>query len=482
MPDLSDDDLRALIEALAIEPPRAAPPLYGENTKQRIQEAIRKLPSTLRKKTLIFSPSAPVPTATLCTIHKRLNHDIIGHIFRLIQREVEDHLEIITQRYPGYPESLPPRALELVRDLQSLRGMWRNLGASRRDPPFQQNQCEACMVSRVIADQNALRNLRAALLSRTRERCSYRPPPKLSRFVEAALYNRHGELIQSLIPESKELSAELKRARKDAARRKSRRHSRRCDGTKCEPREASQLVFDHQLLHTPSDESPSKLTPSLNTKRRPSSQTVNFCLVPETIPYTVPSFELARKYQEEQEFEEQRKLQELQEALVYEIINAYLGSRTSSIATTTALTLNSRTSSCISPTSKARTDLPSRTRSDSLIPELSDWEDDWDERPITIQPGSPAVSQLMNQIGNMVVRSEGWAEPEPPSFRRAIEIVTPPSLNQSTASEYSEREADRSGWYPSDEESDAETIIDLRKGSEATTWSMFTDETDLSGI
>ncbi|KAL4900917.1 hypothetical protein BDW74DRAFT_88708 [Aspergillus multicolor] len=478
MSGLSEDDSQALIAALVIEPPRAAPPLYGETTKQRIQEAIKKLSPTLRKKTLIFSPSTPVPAATLCTIHKRLNHDIIGHIFRLIQREVEDHQDTITQWYHGYPESLPPVVLELVLSLQSLQGMWRGHDDSRRGHPFQQNKCEACMISRVIADRNALRDLRAALLARTRERYSYRPPPKLSRFVDAALYHRHGESLQSIIPESKELSSRLKRARKDAAHRKSRQHSRKCNVTKCEPRETSRPAFDDHPLYTPSNVSPTMLSPSLNTKRRPSSQTIKFCLFPETIPEDVPSFELVRKYQEEQGFEDERKTQEYQEALIYEILNAY-GPRPSSAATTT-LTSNSRTSSCISPKSMARTGLLRRYRSDSVIPELSDWEDDWDERSIAVQPGSRAASQLRSQIGSMLVRDEDLAELESGSYRRGIPIVSPPSSDQSMTSEYS-REVDQSGWYPSVDESDPETMSDLRKGSEATTWSMFTDQTDLTG-
>ncbi|KAL4999125.1 hypothetical protein BDV10DRAFT_200779 [Aspergillus recurvatus] len=403
VPDLRQADLQALIEVLAIEPPRPASPLYGENTKQQIQESIKKLPSSLRKKSLIFSSSASVPAATLCTTHKRLDQYIIGHIFRLIQREVEDHLDIITKRHPGYPESLQYHVLKIVRNLQSLRGLWWDLQSSRNPPidpvPFQQNKCEACMISRAIASPGALRDLRTALLSRTRERCSYRPPPKLSRFIDGALYHCHDKSLRLLIQSSTQLSSDLKRARKDAVRRTSRQHSWRCDGSKCESHLPSKIVPNRRLISKPAEElsesSPTNLNLDFDPSRRPSSQTIKFCLVPET----VSPFELAKKLQEEQEDDEQRKIQDL---LMQEIISVY-GPFRSSPEIAAPLNPNSRYLSYSSTTPRYSSNSMNYSPRESLLSDPSDWEYNWDERSITINPGGPVLDQLIDQIGSLLV-------------------------------------------------------------------------------
>ncbi|KAL6230929.1 hypothetical protein BDW75DRAFT_244382 [Aspergillus navahoensis] len=478
VPDLKQAELQALIKVLAIEPPRPTPPLYGENTKQQIREAVSKLPLALRKRSLIFSPSSSVAVATLCTTHKRLNQYIIGHIFRLIQREVEDHLDIIIERYPGYPENLQSHVFKIVRNLQSLRGLWWDLQSSRKAPinpiPFQQNKCEACMISRAIASPEALRDLRTALLSRTRERCSYRPPPKLSRFVDGALYHRHGKSLQSLIQSSTKLSSDLKRARKDAARRTSRQHSRRCDGTKCEPRLPSRTVSDRQLISKPPEEpsgsSPTTLNPNFDPNRRPSSQTIKFCLVTETVS---PS-ELAKKLQEEHEDEEQHKIQDL---LIQEILSAY-GPLRSSLRVTASLNLNSRYLSYISTTPRYSSNSTNYSPRESLS-DLPIWEDDWDERSIAINPGSPVVDQLIDQIGSLLIDNAGGDEPESGRSSRKISIVSPPMPYKMTLNDYLERGAEQSGWYDSDESS-AQTVTDPRKSSGTTTWSMILDKSQQS--
>ncbi|KAL4745404.1 hypothetical protein BDW72DRAFT_208242 [Aspergillus terricola var. indicus] len=402
LPNLSQADLQALIEVLAIEPPRPAPPLYGESTERQIQEAVNSLPPVLRKRPLIFSSPTSVPAATLCITHKRLNQYIIGHIFRLIQREVEDHLDAITQRYPGYPESLQSHVFSIVRNLQSLRGLWWDL-ASCRSPPidpilFQQNKCEACMISRIISSPGALQDLRTAVLSRTRERCSCRLPPKLTRFVDGVLYYHHGKSLLPLIQYSTKLSSDLKRARKDAARRTSRQHSRRCNDTMCEPRLPSRIVPDHQLTDKPPEElpesAPTSLSPNLDSDPRDSSQTVKSWLVPETVSL----FELETKLKEDQVDEEQRRIQDL---LIQEILSAYGPFRTS-MQVAAPLNLDSQYLSDVFTNqgndSNSTNYIPRKSLSD-----LSDWEDDWDGRSITINSGSPAVDQLITQIGSLLL-------------------------------------------------------------------------------
>ncbi|KAL3433732.1 hypothetical protein BDV09DRAFT_196533 [Aspergillus tetrazonus] len=457
LPNLSRADLQALIEVLAIEPPQPGPPLYGENIKQQIQEAANKLRPALRKRPLIFSSSTPAPAATLCITHKRLNQYIISHIFRLIQREVEDHLDVITQRYPGYPDSLESHVLNIVRNLQSLRGLWWDHASSRRPPidpvPFQQNKCEACIISRIIVSPGALQDLRAALLSRTRERCSYRLPPKLTRFVDGALYYRHGKSLLPLIQYSTKLSSDLKQARKDAARRTTRQHSRRCDGTKCEPRLPSRIVTDHQLISKPPEE-PSgsaltSLSPNFESGGRESPQTIKLWLVPET----VPPFEPEKKIKEDQEDEDQRILQDL---LIQEILSAYGPFRTS-MEVAASLNLDSRDISDATATEgydiNSTNYVPRKSSSN-----LSDWEDDWDDKSITIDSGSPVVDQLITQIGSLLLEDAGRNDLQPGLSSRS-------KSQETTLSDYSEGGIKWSSWHDSNEESDAEALLSRQKAS-----------------
>ncbi|KAL4934094.1 uncharacterized protein BDV17DRAFT_248313 [Aspergillus undulatus] len=118
MPDISEANLKALIRVLATDPPLDVFPYYEQFTNDEIQDAIRRFPSAHCKKMSIFSPSrTSVPTATLCTTHKRLNPYIISHIFRMIKRETGDHLDLIVDWYPGYPQNLQQDVKEGVQGL-----------------------------------------------------------------------------------------------------------------------------------------------------------------------------------------------------------------------------------------------------------------------------------------------------------------------------------------------------------------------------
>ncbi|KAL4954863.1 hypothetical protein BDW69DRAFT_183106 [Aspergillus filifer] len=202
-------------------------PYYEQDTNDKIQAAIKKFPPTIcRKSSLSSLPGSTNPTSTLCATHKCLNPYIVSHIFRLIKRETEDHLDLVIGWYPGYPERLQWDVNEVVQGLRSLKGLWQypepgQHPVSETIRP-QQNKCEACIISRVITDLENLRNLRIALLSRIPRRCSYRSPP----IIEEALNQGHGESLESIINTSSQLSMTLKHVRKIAARCKpSRRHS-----------------------------------------------------------------------------------------------------------------------------------------------------------------------------------------------------------------------------------------------------------------
>ncbi|KAL4795453.1 hypothetical protein BDV19DRAFT_389324 [Aspergillus venezuelensis] len=287
IPDLSEACLKELVRILVTDPPLDVFPYYEQYTNDKIQEAIKKLPPTLRRKSPLSSlPGSTTPTSILCATHKRLNPYIVSHIFRLIKRETHDHLDLVIGWYPGYPERLQWDVKEVVQGLRSLKGMWQypkpgQHPVSEAIRP-QQNKCEVCIISRVITDLENLRNLRIALLSRIPQRYSYRSPPKLFGIIEEALNQHHGESLEWIINTSSQLSMALKQARKIAARCKpSRRYSRRCNSSQCEP---------HRWPDSTPPEEPSgtarilNLSPHTNTRRRrPSSQTVYFCLLSESV-------------------------------------------------------------------------------------------------------------------------------------------------------------------------------------------------------
>ncbi|KAL4915904.1 hypothetical protein BDW62DRAFT_117338 [Aspergillus aurantiobrunneus] len=393
VPNLSKAELQSLIEVLAADPPLDVPPYYGRNSSNQIQDAIRKIPPTLHKKSPIFSlPRAFIPAAALCTTHKGLNQYIINHIFRLIKREVEDQLGLIITWHPEYPETLPPRVTETVQCLRSLRGMWWEFDSSQNIPneavPPQQNKCEACMISRIITNPEYLQNLSAALQSRTRERCSYRAPPKLFRVVQEAFNYRYGESLSDV---SFTLSRGLKQARKDAACHK-RLHAHGCNRNNCVPR--------HQRKTTPTEVLSENRYLNPGSRRQPSSQTLFFCMLQETTP-PIESPNTPRQ-------EKDDKDDEIQDQLLNDILDAYASAPRGQNA-------SGNHSTNISPR--------------QLSPaEQSEWEDDWDTRTIAIDQHGPNVDQLIDHIGNLLVDKEDLVQHEPNPFPKTTTVSPPSSL------------------------------------------------------
>lgn len=406
--DLSEADLKALITVLATNPPpEDSFSHFPIGTSGHIEKTIRKLSSEFfHRSSSLFSFSSYVkPSATLCGTHKALNQHIISHILRLIKREVEGHLELIIQWHS--PRSLDPALVEVIRSLRSLRGLWwehdANFDASDDAVMAQKNKCEACMISRIIASSEYLQYLRAALCSRTRKRSTDRPPPKLLRVVEEALRFHHRDTLQPLNEISYQLSSGLKEARKYAASRK-RWHSRRPNREKCVPRN----LTDHET--TSSNEA------VVESGRRPSSQTVMFCLLSDLHP----PYQLSVDPPKEREDEGQ---QEIQEQIILDIINAY-GPWTPSL-TRTSRASNLDAQQFLPPPLSNASD--SGNGDEHLTPGESDWEDDWDESSINIASGNPDLDQLIDQIGDLIVENEGLAESEPgtSTSRRKITIVSP---------------------------------------------------------
>jgi hypothetical protein len=161
-------------------------------------------------------------------------------------------------------------------------------------------------------------------------------------------------------------------------------------------------VTDHQLISKPPEEpSGSALTilsPNFDSDGRESPQTIKLWLVPET----ASPFELEKKPKDNQEDEEQRKIQDL---LIQEILSAYGPFRTS-MEVAASLNLDSQHLSDVSATQgydiNSTNYIPRKSSSD-----LSDWEDDWDDRSITIDSGNPVVDQLITQIVSLLLDDAG---------------------------------------------------------------------------
>lgn len=415
--DLSRAELQSLIEVLDAEPELDVFPYYTKDTHIQIQDAIRKLPSGLHKRCSIRSlPCASIPAGTLCTTHKRLNPYIIGHIFRLIKREVEDHLDLVTIWYSG--DLLPP-IRETVQCLRSLRGMWCDPISDHTPPseavPRQQNKCEACMTACVLSNPKYLQNISAALRSRTRERCSARAPPKLSRVILEALNHRYGGADEMVYGYVVRISRGLKQARKDAARNK-RSHARECDRTKCAARHLcysppAEGLYERRYLDPPTPE------------RQPTVETVHVCMHPEAVSPLRP----ANRPMDVEEDEEAKR----QDQLVNDILNAYKSLSPGWMRAAAALIPaledpNTPVDHQYQPSNISPSHSSPSTQSDyESYPYNTSMADDTDI------PDSPTNEHLMSQIGNMLIGKGSRAESEHRPFQGTAE-VSPRSSYQST--------------------------------------------------
>ncbi|KAL2827612.1 hypothetical protein BDW59DRAFT_144065 [Aspergillus cavernicola] len=276
VPDLSMDHLQLLIDILTTEYPLKASACDEKRAQTpsncQTQQAIKTLPHELRKRlTLPFLSRAFISTTTPCAAHKGLNPCIITHIFRLIKREVEDHLDLIVRHSP---EPLKPHHEQAVQCLQSLEGMWWVPNPSRhRNVPkdgmhYQHNRCEACMISRVVKNPKYLQNLRATLKSRTRTGCQ-RQAPRLLCVIDAALMNYKEGVDYYDSTTASELELGLKNARKDAFR-SLHSHSRKCDRKCMDDKSVFRRQTEHRDGGNDNDDSRSKF----NHRFEASSQSV----------------------------------------------------------------------------------------------------------------------------------------------------------------------------------------------------------------
>ncbi|KAE8355966.1 hypothetical protein BDV28DRAFT_11637 [Aspergillus coremiiformis] len=174
--------------------------------KKEIVEATKKLPSTLRKHCVdsLFRR----PATVLCRSHKKLNPDVIGYVFDLLQGEVTVHIESLC----WYHEVLKGKSRELVDSLRDIQYMW--VPSRRGTVPYQQNRCEACILARIATRPVYLMYLRTTLLSRIATRRNHWVP-RLLPFIEESMACHKGH-IGEIHYRSGEWAKILKHQRKHA--------------------------------------------------------------------------------------------------------------------------------------------------------------------------------------------------------------------------------------------------------------------------
>ncbi|EAW07158.1 uncharacterized protein ACLA_018620 [Aspergillus clavatus NRRL 1] len=187
-----------------------------ERCDEPVHNEIKRLPSDLRKSLILgILPKSIIRTAVMCPTHQALNPYIIGDILCLVKKEVTVHLDIIH----WYSNNLDQSHRNLVRALQSIQGMWSLVPPDNRPPPiapaaYQPNECEACILGRVVREPMHLQNLRVTLISRTRTKAKHRAP-KLLAFVDQAI-NQYGDHALDLWHASGQAAFDFKLARKAA--------------------------------------------------------------------------------------------------------------------------------------------------------------------------------------------------------------------------------------------------------------------------
>nr|KMM72284.1 hypothetical protein CPAG_08581 [Coccidioides posadasii RMSCC 3488] len=225
--DLSREDIRVLARLFYFTTQAATP----EDAWIFVSAVVASLPRHLRRSkvcdffctTLRLLPSE----AKSCSLHKRLNSHVISSIFRLVQLEVGPRLD----RLAMHRSRLTVKQRIMVDTLREINGMW--MTSTRLEKEFslpsntkwyfQASGCEGCILSRILQDATAIKNLRTVLLSRTRTRGWAGKPPKLIRWVEESMAC-HGESRLDIFVRSGEDAAELKEVRKTINKLRRRRY------------------------------------------------------------------------------------------------------------------------------------------------------------------------------------------------------------------------------------------------------------------
>jgi hypothetical protein len=172
-----------------------------------------------------------IRSSGLCGVHKGLNGDLLSDILSLVRREVTT----MFRQFDKYPELIQPVESDILVSLRALKGMWTKPSldnpVASQALPYQINRCSACILARIAADGEMIRNLRVVLQSRTRTRRNHRAPT-LMVFVDECIRQFGGDDADELFGTASNLAFHMKATRKECVKawyrdHKDSRHHRR---------------------------------------------------------------------------------------------------------------------------------------------------------------------------------------------------------------------------------------------------------------
>ncbi|KAJ6121181.1 hypothetical protein N7523_005461 [Penicillium sp. IBT 18751x] len=153
----------------------------------------------------------------LCDVHKGLNSDLVNNILIRVQHEVTAGFRQIEE----YPEFVGPVEAEILAKLRALQGMWTKPEVEKSVAPnalpYQINRCAACIIARIAADSEILRDLRVVLQSRTRTR-KYHRAPTLMLFVDECIRQFGSDEAEEICGTASNLAFQMKATRKACIR------------------------------------------------------------------------------------------------------------------------------------------------------------------------------------------------------------------------------------------------------------------------
>jgi hypothetical protein len=240
--DLRKDQLKKLTQILHIDNARAS------ETEKLVKQLIQELPKGMRRERWFKYSNS------LCSAHQDLNADLMHDLFKLVQREVDQHL----LKFEMYPEFLKPLDELILARLRAIRGMWEKPNPNQAGETiawaYEINQCHGCMLARVASDKDAVRNLRVALLSRTQTRHNH-VPRRLMKFVDSCI-DLFPESLVEMYNTSSQFAYILKATRKactkawyrDPANEEARARRKRAHGDNRPVKESSDGLDEYDVM------------------------------------------------------------------------------------------------------------------------------------------------------------------------------------------------------------------------------------------
>ena len=207
----------------------------GLTFSSRVLSLIKKLPPDLQRPNKISRLVLPAQNSytNLCALHKPFDASLVHAIFQLLALEAGVRLNVLVSN----SHILSRNQWVRINDIRKLHAIWlapaTYLATFMEVPdprwPYQQDGCEACMLSRVGGSLDILLAFRTVLLSKTHRdpNTARNGPPSLLRWVEAWIASitvrgmkLEPETFERMMSENDSLSVALKDVRKSITRAK----------------------------------------------------------------------------------------------------------------------------------------------------------------------------------------------------------------------------------------------------------------------